>query len=208
MNRPRFDTYDHMTHTAYTWLADVAEALGTDDRRFAYRMLRAWLHTVRDRLTAENAAQFAAQLPELIRGVYYEGWSPGRVPMKYDADGFVARFAREARVSPADVPSKSGAVATALRRHLSAGQLDAALAQLPTPVRDLAAGPPETAGERGRGGVDEDRLVRIERQVAVLTDAVRALAQGLEDVPVAAPDERRGARAARLAHEMLMTPKG
>jgi uncharacterized protein (DUF2267 family) len=51
MPRSRFDAFDHMMHTAHAWLADVAAAFGTEDRRFAYRVLRAWLHTLRDRLT-------------------------------------------------------------------------------------------------------------------------------------------------------------
>jgi uncharacterized protein (DUF2267 family) len=57
-------TIDRAVQTANTWLADVARAFGTDDRRFAYRALRAWLHTLRDRLPVEATAHFAAQLPE------------------------------------------------------------------------------------------------------------------------------------------------
>jgi len=32
--------FDHALHVAHTWVADVAKAFGTDDRRFAYRVLR------------------------------------------------------------------------------------------------------------------------------------------------------------------------
>jgi uncharacterized protein (DUF2267 family) len=58
----------------------VAKEFDTDDREFAYGVLRAWLHTLRDRLTVEAAAHSAAQLPDLIRGVFYAGWDPAPSP--------------------------------------------------------------------------------------------------------------------------------
>jgi len=48
-----------------------AETIGMDERR-AYNALRAVLHALRDRLTTEEIAQFGAQLPTFVRGVYYE----------------------------------------------------------------------------------------------------------------------------------------
>jgi uncharacterized protein (DUF2267 family) len=56
-----------------TWLAEIASEFGTEDRRLAYRVTRAWLHELRDRLPVPIAANFAAQLPELLRGVFYDG---------------------------------------------------------------------------------------------------------------------------------------
>ena len=66
-----------------TWLAEIAGEFGIEDRRLACRVLRAWLHALRDRLPVTIAANFAAQLPELLRGVFYDGWSPSRVPIKF-----------------------------------------------------------------------------------------------------------------------------
>ena len=140
MTQTRFDTFDHMTHTAYTWLADVADTFDTDDRRFAYRVLRAWLHTLRDRLTVDSAVKLAAQLPELLRGVYYDGWKPSRVPLKYGRDEFAARFADEANIPVDDVPVTAALVSTALRRNFSPGQLDEALDELPSALREMVSG--------------------------------------------------------------------
>ncbi len=76
--------------------ASVAAALGTDDRHYAYRALRAHLHVLRDRLAVEQAAQLAAQLPNLLRGIYYEGWNPSSTPMSIHHErDFVARIAAE-----------------------------------------------------------------------------------------------------------------
>lgn len=140
MSGSRTDPFDHMVHTAHTWLAGIADAFGTDDRRFAYRVLRAWLHTLRDRLTVEGGAHFAAQLPELVRGVYYDGWSPSRVPVKYGPEEFVDRFVTEANIPAEDVPWTVARISLIMQAHFSPGQLEHALAQLPEWLHDIYAG--------------------------------------------------------------------
>ncbi|WIY00457.1 DUF2267 domain-containing protein [Amycolatopsis mongoliensis] len=125
------DPFAHAENTAHTWLAVVRDRLGTDDRQLAYRVLRAWLHTVRDRLTVEAAAHFAAQLPELLRGVFYEGWNPSHVPTRYGVSGFVARFAGSGGITRAEVPPVAAVVTSALDELCSPGQLDHVLTLLP-----------------------------------------------------------------------------
>lgn len=85
----------------------------------------------------EASAHFAAQLPDLVRGIYYEGWDPSRVPEKYDVDEFADRFARAAIISNKYVPRAAAAVAAVLPRHLSPGHMDKILDQLPAAFRDL-----------------------------------------------------------------------
>ncbi len=97
---------DRAVHTARAWIADVAAQFDTEDMSFAYRVTRAWLHTVRDRLPVVDAAHFGAQLPEILRGVYYEGWDPAKVPVKYDRGQFTARFATDARISEPTSPRR------------------------------------------------------------------------------------------------------
>ncbi|MCW2948932.1 MAG: hypothetical protein JWR24_5649 [Actinoallomurus sp.] len=133
------------------WLADIADGFGTTDRRLAYRVMRAWLHTLRDRLTVEVAAHFAAQLPELVRGVFYDGWSPGRVPVKYDRDEYLARFARDARVHRNDVGRAAALVTATARRRMSNGVVDEAIGLLPAHIRELlepATAEPAAGGRR------------------------------------------------------------
>jgi uncharacterized protein (DUF2267 family) len=140
---------DHGIDATNAWLADVAGEFGTEDRRFAYRVTRAWLHALRDRLPVSVAAHFAAQLPGLLRGVFYDGWNPGRVPVKYGAAEYADRFARDAGIHEHEVARVTGLVTGVVRRHVSAGVLDEALDVLPEELRRLAV--PVHAGETAPG---------------------------------------------------------
>jgi len=135
--KTKVSALDHAMQTAHTWINDVAREFDTEDREFAYRVLRAWLHTLRDRLTVEASAHFAAQLPDLIRGIFYAGWNPSAVPEMYDAEAYAARFAREAIISPDNVGKAAAATTAAVLHHLPPPQMDKALDQLPREIRTL-----------------------------------------------------------------------
>ena len=76
-NVPVLDSTIQKTHE---WLKDITDGLGFPNQWAAFAALRGTLHTLRDRLPREHAAQLGAQLPMLIRGLYYEGWDPLREP--------------------------------------------------------------------------------------------------------------------------------
>lgn len=124
---------------AHLWINDVAEQLGTEDHREAYRVLRAYLHALRDRLPVDEVAQLAAQLPELIRGIYYEGWDPSSTPVKYqDFADFLNRVAEDAVLDGETEASYAvSAVAGVLRRHVSAGEIDDIQALLPEDLEPI-----------------------------------------------------------------------
>ena len=124
---------------AHVWLGEVAGELGAEDHRLAYRVLRAYLHALRDRLTVDEAAQLAAQLPELIRGIYYEGWKPSATPVRYrDLNEFLDRVTADAGLAgETDASYAVGAVAKVLRRHVSAGEIDDIRAQLPADLQPI-----------------------------------------------------------------------
>jgi uncharacterized protein (DUF2267 family) len=129
------------------WLAAITEQLGVPDREYAYRLLRAWLHTVRDRLPVGQVVQLAAELPEPLRGVYYEGWEPADAPLRLDVETYVGRFALEARVPCTEVQGAAVAVSEALRTLFSPGQLDVVFGHLSRRIRELL----EPAGGFGSG---------------------------------------------------------
>jgi len=67
-------TFDKTLQESNLWLKELASILRTGDRELAYRVLRATLHALRDRIGPQNAVHLGAQLPMLLRGLYYEGF--------------------------------------------------------------------------------------------------------------------------------------
>jgi uncharacterized protein (DUF2267 family) len=133
---------DRTVEKTNIWLNEVAERLGVEDRQSAYRALRAYLHAVRDRLTVNEAAQLASQLPELIRGIYYENWVPSRTPMKYrSVDEFLKRVADEAMLpGETEASFACSAVAGVLRSHVSEGELEDVVRVFPEELRPVLEG--------------------------------------------------------------------
>ena len=135
------DLIDRSVEKTNVWLKELAEELGTDDRKFAYRVLRAYLHAVRDRLMVDEAAQLAAQLPELVRGIYYEGWVPSRTPTsERSVDEFLRRIADEALLpGETEASYACSAAARLLRRHVSEGEIADVVAVFPEELRVVLA---------------------------------------------------------------------
>lgn len=146
MSHTRVQSIEHTIQTTNRWLADLAEEIGTEDRDFAQRVLKTWLHAVRDGLTVDSAAHFAAQLPDLLRGVYYNGWSPSHVPIRRSREEFVEHFARSGRIAFSDVPKLASAVTAVLCRELAEQPVMHVLDRLPHDVRALLR-PAEPAGK-------------------------------------------------------------
>jgi uncharacterized protein (DUF2267 family) len=129
----------HSVEKTHIWLGEIAEELGDEDRHYAYRALRAVLHALRDRLTVDVAAKLAAQLPTLIRGVYYEDWDPSRTPLAiHDVGAFLDHVAEEGSMAGETEASVAvTAVARVLRAHISAGEIAGVLAVLPASFETL-----------------------------------------------------------------------
>jgi uncharacterized protein (DUF2267 family) len=133
------DIIDRSVEKAHIWINDMAEELGTEDRQHAYRVLRSFLHTLRDHLSVDEAAALAAQLPIFVRGVFYEGWEPSRTPERArDVDSFLQKLAREAALAgETEASFAAGAASRVLRRHVSAGEGESVLHALPGHLREL-----------------------------------------------------------------------
>ncbi|MGZ5340906.1 MAG: DUF2267 domain-containing protein [Solirubrobacterales bacterium] len=136
------DQIDRSAEKANVWLNELAAEFGSDDRKLAYRLLRAYLHAVRDRLTVEEAAQLAAQLPVLIRGIYYENWVPSRTPISYrSVDEFLKRVADEALLpGETEASYACAAAARVLRRHVSEGEIEDVIAVFPKELEVVLEG--------------------------------------------------------------------
>ncbi|MGE5308932.1 MAG: DUF2267 domain-containing protein [Deltaproteobacteria bacterium] len=81
---------DKTVQKAVEWLKDVEDELHLD-RDDSFEAVRAVFHSLRDRLPVTEAVELGAQLPVLLRGVYYDGWRPVDKPDKVDRNQFLGR---------------------------------------------------------------------------------------------------------------------
>ncbi len=134
-------TIDRTVQVTSEWLRDLSEKLGVPgDGERAYRVLRAYLRTLRDRLNLGEATDLAAQLPLLLRGVYYEGFNPAQTPRRLDRDEFLVQVAEEAVIDendPFDPQTAVQAATDMLRGRISEGQMQDVFSQLPGGLREL-----------------------------------------------------------------------
>ncbi len=135
------DVIDRSVEKAHVWINDMGKELGEKDSQAAYRALRACLHAIRDRLTVDEAAQLAAQMPLLIRGIYYENWRPSATPVRYrDLDAFLARISEEAHLAgETEASYVASAGARVLHRHISEGEMDDVAAVFPEGLKAIVS---------------------------------------------------------------------
>ena len=139
MNNATIASFDSTIHKTNVWLKDVMEELGWDSRDRAYHALRAVLHTLRDRLSNDEVADLAAQLPMLVRGFYYEGWSPSLRPT---SDRHKAQFLDHIDDAfrddmTVDAEQVARAVLRVISKHVSSGEIADIKHTLPGEIREL-----------------------------------------------------------------------
>ena len=120
------------------WINDLAKRLGWRDRGKAYAALIGALHGLRDALPREEAVYVGAQLPLLLRGLYYEGWRPGAHRSAQSLDAFCARIHEAVSHDPGiDPEAVARAVLALLATRLSPSEIEDVIAATPRSVRAL-----------------------------------------------------------------------
>lgn len=138
MQSVAIEVFAHTIDLTGHWLDEVIGETGWNSHR-AYSALRSVLHVLRDRLTADEAADLGAQLPLLVRGLYYEGWRPSAPALKYrHKEDFLQRVAQQCPGLAEDERELAvRAVFKVLTRHVTSGEIDHVKTQLPADVRAL-----------------------------------------------------------------------
>ena len=158
MSANGLEVFDKTVQTTNIWLDDIMQTIGPE-RRVAWKVLSTVLHKLRDRLPVELAANLSAELPLLVRGVYYDQYQPARQPTRYDLEEFtdeVAEWLRDTR--PVDPRDAMRAVFATLSAHVPRGQIAKVQDALPKKLRDFwldaeeGVVPPPEQGEAGRYG--------------------------------------------------------
>lgn len=138
MSTTGLDDFDKTLEASHAWLIEIGEAIGPDTQR-CYHALRAVLTTLRDRLPIDQSALLAAELPLLIRGVFYDGFRPADVPLPLRRqDEFVTLVAKRfGNIGPVSPRASTIAVFRVLQRHLSRPLLATLKTSLPQEIRAL-----------------------------------------------------------------------
>lgn len=115
--------FDKAMSKTRIWLKEIEAELGFDNPNDAYRALRAVLHAVRDRLPVRESTEFASQLPMLITGMYYNGWTPVDKPVKMRTmDEFLDRV-QEQLPKGMDPMRVTAGIIRVIERHVTAGEM-------------------------------------------------------------------------------------
>lgn len=132
---------DSTIHTSRQWLHDLLQdlELAEDDAGRALHALRAGLHAIRDRLPLTEAVHLGAQLPTLIRGIYYDGFrtsnDESRIRSRADMIDRVHKVLEPDKQLYA--PAVLHAVIALLEKHVSPGEIDKLVATLPKAIAEL-----------------------------------------------------------------------
>jgi len=131
-------TISHAVQQIQEWLKELRDNGDLANENEAYIVLRAVLHQLRDRLTVEEAAHLGAQLPLIVRGIYFEGWRPGHVPEKVRTkrkflDGVLLKLLPHR--NPPEPAVRD--VFALLAHHCDPGEIANVIAQLPGELKEL-----------------------------------------------------------------------
>lgn len=139
MSTDTIGTLEQAVADTYAWLDEVQleyDRGSFDGRHQALQALRGVLHALRDRLSVDQNAHLSAQLPLLVRGLYYEGWDPQPLNRERHLETFLDHVEAPLRGYPEIDPAGIAmAVFAVLRRRLSAGTYEKIGNTLP---RDVA----------------------------------------------------------------------
>lgn len=123
---------------AEDWVDDLMRRLGWQDRERVYRALLATLHSLRDCLARDEAVYIGAQLPTLLRGLYYEGWHPSARPATKSRGAFLERIHDGVHRDPGvDTEQVARAVFALLAARLPAAEIEDAKAATPSVLHNL-----------------------------------------------------------------------
>ena len=140
MRTGRLSVVDSAVEDLYVWLREIDDEMGWDDRHYGLQALRGVLHALRDRLLIDQMAKLSAQLPLLVRGLFFENWDPSKAPVPdRTAKEFVDRV-RDAFTGygeQLEVEEAVPVVLEVLGRHISEGEVAKVKAALPKHIREL-----------------------------------------------------------------------
>jgi uncharacterized protein (DUF2267 family) len=140
MSTQGLEMIEHTVQLTHEWINDLAERLDWADKRQVLMLLRSTLTALRDLLSVNEAAQFSAQLPLLIRGLFYENWTPASRAER-TATAFVERVSEKLAMDAEYRGEEDIAeVFRLLNARISQGEVEDIRQSLPADIRRLWPG--------------------------------------------------------------------
>jgi uncharacterized protein (DUF2267 family) len=136
-------TVDHTIQVTNEWVNQMDNILDGGDINKSFHLLRATLHALRDILPLDEVAQLSAQLPIMIRGLYFEGWDPSNTPLKHrNKKDFIRRVSEALKSDPFENPEAAiEAVFSLLNARISAGEIEDVRHSLKRHLREIWPSP-------------------------------------------------------------------
>ena len=133
-------TIANAVYTTQSWLNELCENGELADTSEAVVVLRSVLHQLRARhLTLKEAVYLSAQAALIVRGMYFEGWQPNRIPNNvHTKQHFIDELT--SRHFPNAVPTELRVCCreriALLAHHCDPGEIADVIEQLPQALRD------------------------------------------------------------------------
>ena len=149
MSATGLDVFDKTLQTTNIWLDEIMAELGPD-RQVAWHVLGAVLHALRDRLQTGLAVHLGAQLPLLVRGLYYDQWRASEQLVKQrSTEAFLEHVADGlADIRPVNVRDATQVVFRVLNHYLDPHQTEKVRQALPENIRKMWPPTGARGGER------------------------------------------------------------
>ena len=122
MAKQRFTSLDKSTQKTKEWLHEIQSELGWKDENMVYVATRSVIQTLRDRLPVEEAVELGDELPMVMKGMYYEGYTATGKPEKIkNREEFFAKVQEKSPNKPLKTQEATSAVFSILEKKLSGG---------------------------------------------------------------------------------------
>ncbi len=137
MTMTRFHLFDETLQKSEAWMSQLQNDMHTADPQHAYSALRSVLHALRDRLITSEAVDLSAQLPLLIKGIYFDGWKPADKPVKLSNVSEFLDYVETELIDVVDTHQAVSAVFKLLGDQISSGEIADVRSNLPDSLQLL-----------------------------------------------------------------------
>ncbi|MEL7010997.1 MAG: DUF2267 domain-containing protein [Cyanobacteria bacterium J06588_4] len=131
--------FDRTLEKTHQFINDVAQELDLEDKHITFIGINAVLHSLRDRIPLEEAAQLGAQFPVMLAGFYYQGWKPAATPTKErSVSAFVEKVEQNLSIDdyPVDTKKLISGVFAILSKWVTEGEIIDVANMLPKDVQE------------------------------------------------------------------------